>query len=150
MIKVVVYFTFEWIQNTSNTPLPICISIISCSWNTSSYLPYAINIMHVEFLVTQGARPSPATWLVLFFMMTSSNGNIFRPTGPLCGEFTGPDEFPLQRPVTQSLDVFFDLCLNKRLSKQSWGWLFETPSRSLWRHYNVPEYFSPNWIRIKI
>ena len=27
-------------------------------------------------------------------MMTSSNGNIFRVTGPLCGEFTGPGEFP--------------------------------------------------------
>ena len=27
-------------------------------------------------------------------------------------------EFPLQRPVTQSLDVFFDLHLNKWLSKQ--------------------------------
>ena len=25
----------------------------------------------------------------------------------------------------------FDLCLNKRLSKQSWGWWFETPWRSL-------------------
>ena len=24
------------------------------------------------------------------FMMTSSNGNIFRVTGHLCGEFTGP------------------------------------------------------------
>ena len=34
-------------------------------------------------------------------------------------------EFPAQRPVTRSLDVFFDLCLNKRLSKQSWGWLFD-------------------------
>ena len=43
-------------------------------------------------------------------------------------------EFPAQRPVTRSFDVFFDLCLNKRLSKQSWGWWFETPSRSLWRH----------------
>ena len=51
-------------------------------------------------------------------MMTSSNGNIFRVTGPLCGEFTGPDDFPTQRPVTRSFDVFFDLHLNKRLSKQ--------------------------------
>ena len=42
-------------------------------------------------------------------------------------------EFPAQRPVTQSFDVFFDLCLNKQLSKQSWGWWLETPSRSLWR-----------------
>ena len=51
-------------------------------------------------------------------MMTSSNGNIFRVTGPLCGEFTDPGEFPTQRPVTLSFEVFFDLCLNKRLSKQ--------------------------------
>ena len=69
-------------------------------------------------------------------MMTSSNGNIFRVTGPLCGEFTGPGEFPTQRPVTWSFDLFFDLSLNKQLSKQPWGWWFETPSWSLWRQYN--------------
>ena len=46
-------------------------------------------------------------------------------------------EFPAQRPVTRSFDVFFDLHLNKQLSKQSWGWWFETPSRSLWRPCNV-------------
>ena len=45
-------------------------------------------------------------------------------------------EFPTQRPVTRSFDVFFDLHLNKRLRKQSWGWWFETPSRPLWRHSN--------------
>ena len=72
----------------------------------------------------------------VFRMMTSSNGNIFRVTGPLCGEFTGPGEFPTQRPVTRSFDVFFDLRLNKRLSKQPWGWWFETLSWSLWRHRN--------------
>ena len=65
-------------------------------------------------------------------MMTSSNGSIFRVTGPLCGEYTG--EFPSQRPVTWSFDAFFDLRLNKRLSKQWWGWWFETPLRPLWRH----------------
>ena len=32
-------------------------------------------------------------------MITSSNGNIFRVTGPLCGEFTSPGEFSTQRPV---------------------------------------------------
>ena len=47
-----------------------------------------------------------------------------------------PGEFPAQRPVTRSFDVFFDLRPNKRLSKQSWGWWFETPSRSIWRHCN--------------
>ena len=72
----------------------------------------------------------------LWNMMTSSNGNIFRVTGPLCGKFTGPGEFPTQRPVTRSFDVFFDLGLNKRLNKHSWGWWFETLSWSLWRHHN--------------
>ena len=80
-------------------------------------------------------------------MMTSSNGNIFRVTDHLCGEFAGlrwinqmetfsallaicagnspvSGEFPTQRPVTRSFDVFFDLHPNKRLSKQWWGWWF--------------------------
>ena len=47
-------------------------------------------------------------------------------------------EFPAQRPVTRSFDVFFFyLGQIKRLSNQSWGWWFETPSRSLWRHCNA-------------
>ena len=46
-------------------------------------------------------------------------------------------EFPSQMPVTLSFDVFFDLCLTKRLSKQSRRRWFETPSRSSWRHCNV-------------
>ena len=50
-------------------------------------------------------------------------------------------EFPAQRPVTWSFDVFFELQLNKRLSKQSWGWLFETPSCPLWRHCNEFEFW---------
>ena len=41
---------------------------------------------------------------------------------------------PAQRPVMWSFDVFFDLCLNKRLSKHSWGWWFEMLLCPLWRH----------------
>ena len=51
-------------------------------------------------------------------------------TSPVSGEF------PTQRPVTRGFDVFFDLRLNKRLSKQSWGWWLETLSWSLWRQSN--------------
>ena len=47
-----------------------------------------------------------------------------------------PGDFPAQRAVTRSFDVFFDLCLNKRLSKQLRGWWFQTPSRPLWRQCN--------------
>ena len=67
-------------------------------------------------------------------IMSPSNGNIFRVTDLLYGESIGQRWIPLKRPVTWSFDVFFDLRLNKRLSKQSWSWWFETPSCSLWRH----------------
>ena len=56
----------------------------------------------------------------LLCTMTSSNGDI----SALLALCEG-------RPVTRYFDVFFDLCLNKRLSKQSRRRWFETPSRSL-------------------
>ena len=72
-----------------------------------------------------------------FTMMTSSNGNIFFALLALCaGNSPATGEFPSQRPETRSFEVFFDLCLKKRLSKQSRGWWFETPSRPSWRHCN--------------
>ena len=68
-------------------------------------------------------------------MMTSSNGNVYRVTGHLCGEFTG------DRGIHRGALMFsqVDLRLNKRLSKQSCGWWFETLSRPLWRHCNDDE-----------
>ena len=56
------------------------------------------------------------------------NGIIFRATGPLCGEFTGHQWIP----HTKASDAD-----NGQWRKQSWGWWFETPWRSLWRHYDV-------------
>ena len=52
------------------------------------------------------------------------------------GNSPATGEFPARRPVTRSFGVFFDLRLNKRLSKHSWGWWFEKPSRPLRRHCN--------------
>ena len=59
--------------------------------------------------------------------LASSNGNIFRVTGPLCGEFTGPGEFPTQRGVTRSFDVFL-ICV--------WinGWVNNREAGDLRRH----------------
>ena len=88
--------------------------------------PYTLYIIKFEFRFQVRDPESSVT------MMTSSNGNIFRVTGPLCGEFTGPGEFPTQRPVTRSFDVFFDLGLNKRLSKHEAGDL-----RRYRSHYDV-------------
>ena len=75
------------------------------------------------------------------FMITSWNGNIFRVTGHLCGEFTGPRWIPHTKASDAELWSLFDLRLNKRLNKQSWGWWFETLSRPLWRHRNVLNLF---------
>ena len=83
-------------------------------------------------------RPCVTKWQLPLHMMTSSNGIIFRFTGLLWGEPPVTGGFPSQRPVTRSFDVFFDLRLNKRLSKQSRRRWFETQSRSLWRHCNEP------------
>ena len=69
-------------------------------------------------------------------MMTSSNGNISALLALCAGNSPVTIEFPAQRPVTWSFDVFFHLCLNKRLSKQSRGWWFEMPWCSLWHHCN--------------
>ena len=46
-------------------------------------------------------------------------------------------EFPTQRPVTRSFDIFFDLRLGEQLNKHSWDWWLETPLRPLWRQSNV-------------
>ena len=48
------------------------------------------------------------------------------------------------KPVTRSFNVYFDLRPNKRLSKQPWGWWFETPSWSLWRQCNDLQYTATN------
>ena len=67
------------------------------------------------------------------YMMTSSNGNIFPVTSPLSGEFTGPGDFPTQRPVTRSLEFFF---IYARIN----DWVNNLGSGDLKRHrghYNV-------------
>ena len=60
-----------------------------------------------------------------------------------------PGEFPSQRPVTRTFDVYFDLRLNKR----SWGWWFETLSSPLWRHTNgelIAQYRPTMWFTIHL
>ena len=78
---------------------------------------------------------SSQVFRIAYIMMTSWRRQMetFSALLALCaGNSPVTGEFSSQRPVTRSFDVFFDLRLNKRLSKQSWGWWFETPMRSLW------------------
>ena len=79
-------------------------------------------------------------WTKYTIMMTSSNWSIFRVTDPLCGEFTGHRWIPRTKGQWRGALMVSLICaLNKRLSKQSWGWWFKTQSRSLIRHRN--DYF---------
>ena len=99
--------------------------------NSLIMLSSQLNVFHNSW------RQSIITTVHRMSMMTSSNGNIFRVTGPLCGEFTGHWWIPLKKASDAELWYLFILCLNKRLSKQSRGWWFETLSRPLWRHCNA-------------
>ena len=70
-------------------------------------------------------------------MKTSSNGTFPALQAFCAGSSPVTGEFPAQRPVTRSFDAFFHLRLNKRLSKQSWRWWFETSQRPVTRSFEV-------------
>ena len=130
---VMEYFSFTFWQiftplSVRCWPAVMCVKLIYFTLLDRRYIVVTLQRLQFE---TDGFV---CLWII--HMMTSSNGNIVRVTGHLCGEFTGPGEFPAQRQVARSFDIFFDLRPNKRLSKQPWGWWFETPSWSLWRHCN--------------
>ena len=74
-----------------------------------------------------------------YVMMTSSNENISALLAICAGNSPVTGEFPAQRPVTRSYDAYFDLRLNKRLGKQSWGWWL----RRHHSHYDVTVMYFP-------
>ena len=55
--------------------------------------------------------------------------------------YTNGKKFIEQSVQWSSVLLFHSiLCLNKRLSKQWWGWWFETPPYPLWRHCNATKH----------
>ena len=100
-------------------------------WVWLSWVVSVLFLPRVSNIDSQSARSGCTP------MMTSSNGNIFRVTWPFVrGIHRSPVNSLHRGQWRAALRVFFDLRLNKRLSKQSWGWWFETPSRPLWCHCN--------------
>ena len=92
-------------------------------------------------------KPRFAMLPTLSSLMTSSNGNIFRVTGPSWGDSPVTGEFHAQRSATRSFDVFFDLSLNKWLRKRPRCRWLETPSCSSWRHYSEWQFCHHWWYR---
>ena len=81
---------------------------------------------HEATVVVTGA---PCCW---FSMMTSSNGNIFRVTGPLCGEFTGHRWIPLTKANDAELWCFLWSAINDWVNNREAGDL-----RRYHAHYDV-------------
>ena len=75
----------------------------------------------------------------------------FSVTGPsVCGEFTCHRWIPLTKAIGAELWCFYDLHLNKQLSKQSRRRWFETPSRPLWRHCHDISYSNQVHVKLKV
>ena len=84
--------------------------------NTNHYLEYwgnCQNRVSMSTIIMHSCRKS-WSWRWHFYqknnsfpMMTSSNGNIFRVTGHLCGEFTGPRWIPHTKASDAELWCFF-------------------------------------------
>ena len=109
--------------------LPICFisSIVTSLTITSRIKPRQNKVQQNRAIfISYGIYVSGSQWETFSALLA-----ICSVISPVSGEF------PAQWPVTRSFGVFFDLRLNERLSKQSWGWWFETPSSPLWRHSNV-------------
>ena len=103
---------------------------VACNYVFLSLIPGTTLLIYIYIWLSQHGHLSSTWW--------RHQMEAFSAWLAICaGNSPVPGELPAQRPVTRSFDVFFDLRLNKRLSKQSRGWWFETPSRSLWRHRKV-------------
>ena len=128
-------FLFNWLI----TNFTICLTIVT---NRHTILPvsFACTKLPLNFGAMHQITKSVSYLGLLMVMYPRWRHQMetFSTLLALCaGNSPVSGEFPSQRPVTRSFDAFFLLCLNKRLSKQSWGWWSETPSCSLWRHCNV-------------
>ena len=127
------WYIYGLVQDCSDSGALAMVILQSC---TDSVIVASYELVHYRLIIIESSR-FLFRWIHwsgrhrrvtnMQIMMMSSNGNISRVTGPLCGEFTSHQWIPLTKLVTRSFGVFFDLHLNKRLGKQSWSWWFEPP-----------------------
>ena len=97
-------------------------------WSTCNHLQQIV--LYVFLLSTEGRDAIPSTQ---FYMMTSSNGNIFLVTGHLCGEFTGHRWIPRTKASDASL-VFM-----RRIQR----WPMDSPHKepATWKMFPVDDVF---------
>ena len=109
---------------------PLCRSYISLSWTCQTLCDPSHSCKNFA------AHSGLTAFSFSRFTMTSSNGDIFRVTGPLWGYSTGHWWILLTMPSNAGLCFRQSSTKKKHLSKKSRRWWFETLWRSLWRHCN--------------
>ena len=82
---------------------------------SNMYFCHVENFAYGEINERSFSNPHPWSWWRHQMETFSALLTIYALNSPV------PGEFPAQRPVTRSFDVFFDLRPNKQLCKQSWG-----------------------------
>ena len=101
--------------------------MFACRGQASSKAETYIPLIIANDPATRGARELACTIMTWISQMIISTWwrhqmEAFATLLAICvGNSPVTGEFPTKKPVTRSFDVFFDLRLNKRLSKQSWG-----------------------------
>ena len=124
--------TCFWHNTPDSCGYRLCVSIDICYQFSSTCLIYGkdwyiVILFYNRTCETETSVLTKAAWWRHQMETFSASLAIYAGNSPVTGES------PAQRSVTRSFDVFFDLRLSKRLSKQSWGWWFETLSHPLWR-----------------
>ena len=107
---------------------------------------YNALVANRQYAITRSNDDTVHWHMISFITMDHTHWFPICVTCTLCGEFTGHRWIPPQKPVTKSFEVFFDLRLNKWLSKKLRRRWFETPSRSLWRH-SSDSWYKPTGLR---
>ena len=126
-------------------------------WKTSGTVSNNTSVNIIQFrriiiYISQQLVQPVKKWIVrddciLLSMMASTNGNIFRVTGPLCGEFTGHRWFPLTKASDAELLMFPVICAwtNGWVNNRDAGDL-RGPSPPLWRNYHHCTFISSSFV----
>ena len=126
-----------------NWPYMLCVTVRmrTCSIDTLMVLILSCDWLAIDCNWPQGWRGRPVSLLKCHDDVIKWK-QFLRYWPFVRGNSLVPGEFPTQRPVTRSFDVFFDLRMNKWLSRQFWGWWFEMLSCPLWCRCNgLPQWF---------
>ena len=83
---------------------------------SDSILRYCLTIIGIPIIKIRRSHYRPILIMEIpILLMTSSNGSIFRVTGPLCGEFTGHRWIPLTKASDAELWVFLSFASEQKV-----------------------------------